>query len=366
MNATNIIRQHPPAEPARQAAPPDSAFPALPSAWYFLCPSRALRRGPAGVEAAGRRLVVFRDEAGTAVALDAECAHMGADLSRGCVINGRLQCPFHGWEYAADGRCVRIPAQVDPEDVPRFARQRSYAVAERYGLVFGFLGGTPWYPLPELFGPTSTPLIAARPVRYAVDCSWSFFGSNGFDLQHFLLVHDRRLLDEPTIDSPAPHARRIRFRSEVVGKSAADRVIRGVIGGRAEVEITSWGGTLLAVTAHFRRATSRVLFAVNPLGPRRTRADLFALAERGPRWRSWLSPLNLWLRRRLTWTFIRGDLDRVVRPVYRPATMVEADRVMIDYFRWLADLYRTEPEAELGTELGTERRTEPHPEEDTP
>jgi len=58
-----------------------------------------------------RDFVIYRGESGQVAILDAFCPHLGANLASG---GGRLHgdnlaCPFHGWTFAPDGRCVDIP-----------------------------------------------------------------------------------------------------------------------------------------------------------------------------------------------------------------------------------------------------------------
>ncbi len=58
----------------------------------------------------GRELVVFRGEDGVAHVLDAHCPHLGAHLGfGGRVEGGALRCPFHGWLWNGDGRCLEVP-----------------------------------------------------------------------------------------------------------------------------------------------------------------------------------------------------------------------------------------------------------------
>ena len=108
--------------------------------------------------------------------------------------------------------------------------------------------------------------------------------------------------------------------------------------------ITAWAGNLVSVHAQFARATSRVVFSTQPLDAGRTGSCLLVFKEQGAVYRRWLDPLELWIRRRLTWTFIEEDTHRIRRAVYRPQTLVEADRIMIDYFHWLAALPRSQKE----------------------
>src|SRR5438105_15673827 len=57
-------------------------------------------------------LVLFR-EGGRYGLIERQCAHRGADLAYGRLEGGGLRCSFHGWLYAADGRCVQTPAEPE-------------------------------------------------------------------------------------------------------------------------------------------------------------------------------------------------------------------------------------------------------------
>jgi phenylpropionate dioxygenase-like ring-hydroxylating dioxygenase large terminal subunit len=64
----------------------------------------------------GERLAVFRTGDWRAVALPDRCLHRNAPLSGGCVQNGELVCPYHGWHYDAGGRVTCIPSQPPSSD----------------------------------------------------------------------------------------------------------------------------------------------------------------------------------------------------------------------------------------------------------
>jgi phenylpropionate dioxygenase-like ring-hydroxylating dioxygenase large terminal subunit len=88
----------------------------------------------------GRDLVIWRSSKGLHCWLDL-CVHRGAKLSLGTVRAGTdcLVCPYHAWEYAPTGQCVRIPAQ--PGLVPPAkARAQVFHARERYGAVWVCLG----------------------------------------------------------------------------------------------------------------------------------------------------------------------------------------------------------------------------------
>jgi phenylpropionate dioxygenase-like ring-hydroxylating dioxygenase large terminal subunit len=107
--------------------------------WYAVCRSSDLRsRRPLGVRLFGRPLALFRDAAGRAAALEDRCAHRHAPLSAGRVCAGRLQCPYHGWEYGGDGRVLRVPALG--EGAPPGLSTAALPTREQDGLVWVWPG----------------------------------------------------------------------------------------------------------------------------------------------------------------------------------------------------------------------------------
>jgi phenylpropionate dioxygenase-like ring-hydroxylating dioxygenase large terminal subunit len=80
-------------------------------AWYVACPSGDLGRAPLARTVLGQPVVLFRDGEGRAAALLDRCAHRNTPLSLGRVVEGRLECGYHGWQYDAAGACVRVPGR---------------------------------------------------------------------------------------------------------------------------------------------------------------------------------------------------------------------------------------------------------------
>jgi 3-ketosteroid 9alpha-monooxygenase subunit A len=107
-----------------------SGLPSMqPTGWFQVAWSADLEVGDVKpLHYFGAELVLFRDLDGVVRVLDAYCQHLGADLSRGgCVVEGGIQCAFHGWVWGGDGRNVRIPYERRPDDERRI---RSWAVTE--------------------------------------------------------------------------------------------------------------------------------------------------------------------------------------------------------------------------------------------
>ncbi|WDL99482.1 aromatic ring-hydroxylating dioxygenase subunit alpha [Alicyclobacillus sp. ALC3] len=107
----------------------------FPVAWYPVAWSKELKGKPIKRRLVGRDFVLYRDRRGQVRCLEAYCAHRGADLSLGKCVNGRLQCAYHGWEFAESGMCEHIPAHPN-RPVPDFARVRAYPVREEAQLIW--------------------------------------------------------------------------------------------------------------------------------------------------------------------------------------------------------------------------------------
>jgi phenylpropionate dioxygenase-like ring-hydroxylating dioxygenase large terminal subunit len=98
--------------------------------WQPVAMSRELRRKPVHRVLAGRDIVVFRTTTGIPAALDGRCPHRGMLLSEGKICDDRIQCPYHGWRFAANGRGQNLSAP-DAE-----LRTVAYETLERYGLIW--------------------------------------------------------------------------------------------------------------------------------------------------------------------------------------------------------------------------------------
>ena len=337
-----------PANPTQTAARPKFAarhedFAAAPHSWYYLGAVADLARGPQRVELPnGQAFAAFRTAGGRLGVLSARCCHMGTDLARGTVVGERLACPLHGWEFACDGRCERIP--ITP-DIPAFARQSGYPVAEHAGHAFFFNQPEARFPLPFFDGVTPAELHAARAFDLEGDVPWYFVGANGFDVQHFLNAHDRVMCGEPVVDSPWPFARRITVPFTVSGDSLPDRLTRLFSGDRVTMSITVWCGTLVLVTARFQRTTTYGMMTVRPLPNQRTLAQVVIWVRRsdGPAGRRLVDPLNAWIRRLFIRKFLASDVERMSGVRLNPHRLLEIDVPFGQYLDWLHQVQLAPP-----------------------
>ncbi|CAH2773849.1 MAG: Vanillate O-demethylase oxygenase subunit (EC [uncultured Caballeronia sp.] len=174
---------------------------ALHNQWHVVARSSEVeKQKPLPVRLLGEDLVLWRGPAGINAWKD-YCGHRGARLSLGCVRDGSIECPYHGWRYADSGRCVKVPAHPD-QAPPQQRLVFPHRVIEHYGLVWVSLGHPPGDipPFPEWKDPGFRKVYAG-PYRYRANALRSV--ENFLDASHFPFVH-ANLNGDP--DNPDPIA----------------------------------------------------------------------------------------------------------------------------------------------------------------
>ena len=127
-----------------------SLFP-FPEGWYFIASRKTIEKEKLLRKTwLGEGIVVWCNDDGEVCVAEAVCPHLGSDLgpeAGGQVRNGRLVCPFHGFEYDIAGQCVATPYAP----APRSARLRVFETREILGLFFAWwseAGRPPQWELP--------------------------------------------------------------------------------------------------------------------------------------------------------------------------------------------------------------------------
>ncbi|MCY3926603.1 MAG: aromatic ring-hydroxylating dioxygenase subunit alpha [bacterium] len=103
--------------------------------WHPVAVASEVTAEPQQVRLLGEDIVLYRDAEGL-VALRDKCVHRGAALSRGCIKDGQLMCPYHGWEYDRSGTVSFIPALGPDGVIPSQAKVQTYRVQERFDAVW--------------------------------------------------------------------------------------------------------------------------------------------------------------------------------------------------------------------------------------
>ncbi len=123
---------------APPATKPVTSVVRLADQWYIACTSRELRQAPLKRVVLGVPLVVFREGDGRAATLLDRCPHRNVPLSMGKVVQGRLQCGYHGWQFDGAGACRAVPGLCGVAE-GKGRRTPAYATREQDGFVWVFM-----------------------------------------------------------------------------------------------------------------------------------------------------------------------------------------------------------------------------------
>jgi phenylpropionate dioxygenase-like ring-hydroxylating dioxygenase large terminal subunit len=126
-------------EMSQSEAKPQALF--LRNLWYFALHTHALKRGRLVHKTIlGEPIVFGRAPDGEAFALRDLCPHRGVPLSKGQMIDGTIECPYHGWRFKPSGQCAHIPSLVGEEGVdPLKISVRKYPLTEKNGLIWIYM-----------------------------------------------------------------------------------------------------------------------------------------------------------------------------------------------------------------------------------
>jgi vanillate O-demethylase monooxygenase subunit len=195
---------------ARDAASSGGGF--LWNHWYVAAWSDEVGRKPLARVILGAYLVLFRTEAGKAVALENRCPHRNLPLSEGRLIGDTLECGYHGMVYDCSGACTHLPGEAAP---PHWARVRAYPVVERRGWVMVWMGDPARADerlAPDYHTRLGDPDWFAYKGHIEVKCGYRLILDNLLDLSHLAYVHssttgNRALAEEATISAEAEDER---------------------------------------------------------------------------------------------------------------------------------------------------------------
>jgi len=172
--------------------------------WHPVAYASDITQTPQQVTLLDEHIVLVRIN-GQLLALADRCAHRGAALSNGMVVDGTLECPYHGWRYSLAGDCVKIPARNELVAVMK-PKVKRYVVTEACGMVWVCLEDTPRFD-PPTFPEFDDP--AFRLIRgpvYDWETSTPRRLENFVDFSHFAFVHDGSIGSRlrPEVDTVEP------------------------------------------------------------------------------------------------------------------------------------------------------------------
>ncbi|MES2536663.1 MAG: aromatic ring-hydroxylating dioxygenase subunit alpha [Pseudomonadota bacterium] len=171
------------------------------NAWYVACYPDEIKEKPLGRMICGEKIAFFRGPEGKAAAVEDFCPHRGAPLSLGKVIEGKLQCGYHGLEMGCDGKTVHMPGQR----VGGFPCIRTYPVVERHGFIWVWTGDE------KLANPddihhlewAENPEWAYGGGLYHINCDYRLMIDNLMDLTHETYVHTTSIGQKEIDEAPS-------------------------------------------------------------------------------------------------------------------------------------------------------------------
>ena len=141
-------------------------------------------------------LVLFRNQEGKLSCLTDICPHRAAKLSDGQIIDGKLECLYHGWQFGAEGECLHIPQLPEDAKIPTLACVKSFKVVEKQGIVWMWAGEA------EAADEQSIPIIEdLEKPEFVIETDFmsdrpfdqTYFIENVMDPAHFPISHDGSL-----------------------------------------------------------------------------------------------------------------------------------------------------------------------------
>lgn len=140
----------------------------------------------------GEDLVLYRGDDGDYGLVEEQCPHRGASLAYGKIEGCNIRCPYHGWLFDREGKCVEQPAEPANSTYKNRIHQPAYPVQKLAGLLFAYMG-----PKPVPLLPRYDVLARADGERRIVvlprlDCSWLQPMENSVDPTHNHYLHSQR------------------------------------------------------------------------------------------------------------------------------------------------------------------------------
>jgi 5,5'-dehydrodivanillate O-demethylase oxygenase subunit len=135
-------------------------------------------------------LVLYRNRVGKYGLIAEKCPHRNASLAYGIPTAEGIRCPYHGWEFNEDGRCVDQPNEPEGSSFKDKVWTAGYPVEEVSGLLFAYLGPQPAPLIPRYDG-----LVAEGAIRMVgtatIACNWLQIMENSADPVHTEWLHGK-------------------------------------------------------------------------------------------------------------------------------------------------------------------------------
>jgi phenylpropionate dioxygenase-like ring-hydroxylating dioxygenase large terminal subunit len=174
----------------------------LRNAWYVAAWADEVTETLLPVEMLSERIVLYRASDGRCAALEDACPHRKLPLSMGRLVNDAIVCGYHGLTFDCSGACIAAPTS---KVIPPKASVRAYPTAERYGLIWIWMGQAhPADPaqIVEIPNWGKPEWGYNRGKSMLVDCHYLYLVDNLLDPTHVTWVHPSSFGDSSCASVP--------------------------------------------------------------------------------------------------------------------------------------------------------------------
>ncbi len=140
----------------------------------------------------GENLVLYRTMRGEMGLIQERCPHRSASLAFGIPDEEGIRCPYHGWYFNAEGKCLEQPYEDTENPAGRFKDKihiDSYPVQALGGLVWAYMGPPETQPLLSRFDTIADESLNRSIGVTHLPCNFLQCMENSMDPVHFEWLH---------------------------------------------------------------------------------------------------------------------------------------------------------------------------------
>ena len=124
--------------------------------------------------------------------MNAYCPHLGANLGlHGKVVGDCIECPFHGWTFDENGKCVSVP-YGNGKNIPTTAKTKVWTSLEKNKFIYFWYHANDeephWEPT-QVNGVDNNSYSIHATAEHFIDVHIQDIAENGVDLAHFNRIH---------------------------------------------------------------------------------------------------------------------------------------------------------------------------------
>lgn len=169
--------------------------------WYVAGFASEVDEGLVARTLLNQPVVMWRGANGAVVALEDRCPHRLVPLSTGKIVEGVIECGYHGLRFNGDGACVYVPGQ---DSLPKSGGARALPVAERHALIWIWLGPADLAHedlIPDLHW-MDAPGWDVVTGYHHFKCDYRLINDNLLDLSHETYIHKHTIGNMAVADAP--------------------------------------------------------------------------------------------------------------------------------------------------------------------